>query len=337
MIEGALTSLMNSILGGAALTSAGKGMNKGKETPKVIESEENKPKEEKAESQKLTKGEKDELEYLLVAGGLSTKQAKEALSGEPVPRKWFKDFDRDVLKQIADITGTNDYSEFIYDGNKLGKGMTVIPLSKRNKPNTETMPLGEPKKKDTTIEGDKAKNKDTVMKGDEAKSKDTVMEIPEEDLSRLIEEIGYNDPDWDSPLIDQLAISKRMHRKDVLKQLQDAWNREHQERLNNDLQKQAEKDGRVNYDNKIRSSAYKKAHEKAAEEYKEKTPDFKYDDVKRKNEAKGEEYTTERHSGEPSKEEVDKADDFIMKNAGRDYEARLDRAKNYSSIWGRGQ
>lgn len=341
MIEGALTSLMNSILGGAALTSAGTSSGKGmakKEAPKVMESEDNDKPKEKVEYEKLTKEEIDELEYLLLAGGLDTKQVRKVLSGEVFPRKWLKDVDRDILKQVANITGEKHYENLIYgDGGKAGKGYTVIPLSKQKKPQTETMPLGKPKKKGTTIEGEEAKNKDTVMKGEEAKSKGTVMEIPEEDLSRLIEEIGYNDPDWDSPLIDQLAMSKRMHRKDVLKQLQEAWNREYQERLNNDLQKQAEKDGRVNYDNKIRSSAYKKAHEKAADEYKEKTPDFKYDDVKRKNEEKGEEYTTERHSGEPSKEKVDKADDFVMKNAGRDYEARLDRAKNYSSIWGRGQ
>lgn len=335
MIEGALTSLMNGILSGAALTSAGKKTDK-KEDKQLTEPRlKKKASGASDEGRKLTKEEKDELEYLLVAGGLSTKQAKEALSGEPVPRKWFMDFDKDTLKQIADITGAYDYSNFIYDGDKIGKGMTVIPLTKRNKPNTETMPLGEAKSKKTTIEGEEAKDKKTVMKGEGSTSKGTVMEIPEEDLSRLIEEIGYNDPDWDSPLIDQFAMNKRMHKKDVLKQLQDSWNREHQERLNNDLQKQAQKDGRIEHDNKIKDPKFKKATEEAAEKYKKETPDYKYDDVKRKNEAKGEQYTTERHSGEPSKEEVDKADDFVMKNAGRDYEARLDRAKNYSSIWGR--
>lgn len=336
MIEGALTSLMNSILGGAALTSAGKKTDK-KEDKQLTEPRlKKKASGASNEGQKLTKEEKDELEYLLVAGGLSTKQAKEALSGEPVPRKWFMDFDKDTLKQIADITGAYDYSNFIYEGDKIGKGMTVIPLTKRNKPNTETMPVPEKKEgKGYTTKGEEAKDKKTVMKGEGSTSKGTVMEIPEKDLSRLIEEIGYNDPDWDSPLIDQFAMDKRMHKKDVLKQLQDSWNREHQERLNNDLQKQAQKDGRVNYDQKLKSPAYKKATEKAAEKYKAETPDYKYDDVKARNEAKGEEYTTERHSGEPSKEAVDKADDFVMKNAGRDYEARLDRAKNYSSIWSR--
>jgi hypothetical protein len=337
MIEGALTSLMNGILSGAALTSAGKKTDK-KEDKQLTEPRlKKKASGASDEGRKLTKEEKDELEYLLVAGGLSTKQAKEALSGEPVPRKWFMDFDKDTLKQIADITGAYDYSNFIYDGDKIGKGMTVIPLTKRNKPNTETMPLGEAKGKKTTIEGEEAKDKKTVMKGEEAKKKGTVMEIPEEDLSRLIEEIGFNDPDWDSPLIDQFAMNKRMHKKDVLKQLQDSWNREHQERLNNDLQKQAQKDGRIEHDNKIKDPKFKKATEEAAEKYKKETPDYKYDDVKRKNEANGKQYTTERHSGEPSKEEIDKADDFVMKNAGRDYEARLDRAKNYSSIWSRNQ
>lgn len=341
MLESALTNLFNSILAGGAAGMASRKASK-KETskkPDLLNEDTGSTKENKEDRRELTKQEKDELEYLLVAGGLTTKEAKQALSGDVIPRSKLKNFDRDVLKQIADITGMNDYSNFIYDGDKLGKGFTSIPLTKSNKPKTETMPVPEKGKEGntTTTKGEEAKDKSTVTKGEKSKSKDTVMEIPEEDLSRLIEEIGYNAPDWSSPLIDQLAMSKRMHRKDVLKQLQDAWNREHQERLNNDLQKQAEKDGRVNYDNKIRSSSYKKAHEKAAEEYKEKTPDFKYDDVKRKNEEKGEEYTTERHSGEPSKEEVDKADDFVMKNAGRDYEARLDRAKNYSSIWGRGQ
>jgi len=332
MIEGALTSLMNSILSGAALTSAGKKTDK-KEDKQLTEPRlKKKASGASNEGQKLTKEEKDELEYLLVAGGLSTKQAKEVLSGEPVPRKWFKDMDRDTLKQIADITGAYDYSQFIYDGDKLGKGMTVIPLTKRNKPNTETMPLGEAKGKKTTIEGEEAKGKKTTIEGEEAKSKSTVMEIPEEDLSRLIEEIGYNDPDWDSPLIDQFAMNKRMHKKDVLKQLQDSWNREHQKRLNNELQKQSQKEGRVNYDKKIKSPAYKKATEEAAEKYRKETPDYKYDDVKRKNEAKGEEYTTERHTRE-NPAEIEKADDFVKKNAGRDYDARLDRARNMTSVY----
>lgn len=338
MIEGALTSLMNGILGGAALTSTGKKTDK-KEDKQLTE-----PKLKKKasgasdEGQKLTKEEKDELEYLLVAGGLSTKQAKEALSGEPVPRKWFKDMDRDTLKQIADITGAYDYSNFIYDGDKIGKGMTVIPLTKRNKPNTETMPVPEKKEgKGYTTKGEEAKDKKTVMKGEGSTSKGTVMEIPEKDLSQLIELVGHNDPDWNSPELSKFAMKKGMHLRDVVKQVQDEWEKKYQKLLEDDLQKQAQKDGRVNYDKKLKSPAYKKATEKAAEKYKEETPDYKYDDVKRKNEAKGEEYTTERHSGEPSKEAVDKADDFVMKNAGRDYEARLDRAKNYSSIWGRSQ
>lgn len=336
MIEGALTSLMNSILGGAALTSAGKKTDK-KEDKQLTEPRlKKKASGASNEGQKLTKEEKDELEYLLVAGGLSTKQAKEALSGEPVPRKWFMDFDKDTLKQIADITGAYDYSNFIYEGDKIGKGMTVIPLTKRNKPNTETMPVPEKKEgKGYTTKGEEAKDKKTVMKGEGSTSKGTVMEIPEKDLSRLIELVGYNDPDWNSPKLADFAMKKGMHLRDVVKQVQDAWEKKYQKTLESDLQKQAQKDGRVNYDKKLKSPAYKKATEKAAEKYKEETPDYKYDDVKARNEAKGEEYTTERHSGEPSKEAVDKADDFIMKNAGRDYEARLDRAKNYSSIWSR--
>jgi len=331
MIEGALTSLMNSILTGAALSSAGKGMNK-KEAPKVVESEDNKPKEEKAENQKLSKKEIDELEYLLLAGGLDTKQTKKVLSGDVVPRKWFQDFDRDILKQIASITGTNDYSAFIYDGGKLGKGYTSIPLSKRNKPNTETMPLGEAKgKKGTTIEGEEAKNKDTVMKGDEAKSKGTVMEIPEEDLSRLIEMIGYNSPDWNSPKLAEFAMKKGMHLRDVVKQVQDAWNKKYQKQLESDLAKHDS--GRIDYEKKLKSPKLKEDTDKAAEKYKAETPDYKWEDVKRNNEAKGEKYTSERHSGKPSAQELDKADKFVNENAGRDYKVRLDRAQNKTSIY----
>lgn len=334
MIEGALTSLMNSILTGAALSSAGKGMNK-KEAPKVVESEENKPKEEKAESQKLSKKEIDELEYLLLAGGLDTKQVKSVLSGDVVPRKWFEDFDRDILKQIASITGTNDYSAFIYDGDKLGKGYTSIPLTKRNKPNTETMPLGEAKGKKTTIEGEEAKNKDTVMKGEEAKSKGTVMEIPEEDLSRLIEMIGYNTPDWNSPELSKFAMKKGMHLRDVVKQVQDAWNKKYQKLLESDMAKHDA--GRVDYEKKLKDPKLKADTDKAAEKYKAETPDYKYDDVKRNKEAKGEKYTGERYSGKPSEEELRKADDFVWKNAGRDYAPRLDRAQNKTSIYRTGK
>jgi hypothetical protein len=330
MIEGALTSLMNGILSGAALTSAGKKTDK-KEDKQLTEPRlKKKASGASDEGQKLTKEEKDELEYLLVAGGLSTKQAKEALSGEPVPRKWFMDFDKDTLKQIADITGAYDYSNFIYDGDKIGKGMTVIPLTKRNKPNTETMPLGEAKGKKTTIEGEEAKDKKTVMKGEDAKKKDTVMEIPEEDLSRLIEIAKYN---LDADEVIETAMRLKMPLKQLQEILKAELNKKHQKALEDDLQKQAQKDGRIEHDNKIKDPKFKKATEEAAEKYKKETPDYKYDDVKRKNEAKGEQYTTERHSGEPSKEEVDKADDFVMKNAGRDYEARLDRAKNYTSIY----
>ena len=177
------------------------------------------------------------------------------------------------------------------------------------------------------------------MKGEGSTSKGTVMEIPEADLSKLIEMAKYTDFDEKNgklmEVARQIAMKNKMHVKDVLAQAKRVYDERYQKTLESDLQKQAKKDGRVNYDQKLKSPAYKKATEKAAEKYKEETPDYKYDDVKRKNEAKGEEYTTERHSGEPSKEAVDKADDFVWKNAGRDYAPRLDRAKNYSSIWGR--
>lgn len=325
MIEGALTSLMNSILTGAALTSAGKGMNK-KEAPKVIESEDDKPKEKKAEIRKLTKDELDELEYLLLAGGLDTKQVKSVLSGDVVPRKWFKDFDRDILKQIASITGEKYYENIVYgDGGKLGKGYTTIPLSKRAEPKTETMPLGESEgKKGTTIEGEEAKNKDTVMKGEEAKSKGTVMEIPEEDLSRLIEMIGYNSPDWNSPKLAEFAMKKGMHLRDVVKQVQAEWNRKYQKQLENDLKKQTQKDGVVKYDKKINSPQYKAEHEKAAEKYKAETPDYKWEDVKKKNEAEGKKYDGRRHSNE-SYSSVQRAEDYADATGSKDWVKRHKR------------
>jgi len=339
MIEGALTSLMNSILTGAALTSAGKGMNK-KEASKVVESEENKPKEEKAESQKLSKKEIDELEYLLLAGGLDTKQVKSVLSGDVVPRKWFEDFDRDILRQIADITGVNDYSAFIYDGDKLGKGYTSIPLSKRNKSQGETMPLGEEAgKKGTTIEGEEAKNKNTVMKGEEAKSKGTVMEIPEEDLSRLIELSKYN---LDADVVTETAMRLGIPLEQVKDILRADLAKKHQKAAEEDLKNTLEHSNMV-HKKKVKPEDvhkrpdYQKKHEEAVKKFKAETPDYNIDDVQAKNRAKGEEYTTERHTGMPSEEKLRKADDFVWKNAGRDYGPRLDRANNYSNIWNRNQ
>jgi hypothetical protein len=156
------------------------------------------------------------------------------------------------------------------------------------------------------------------------------MEIPEEDLSRLIEVAKYN---LDADEVIETAMRLKMPLKQLQEILKAELNKKHQKALEDDLQKQAQKDGRIEHDNKIKDPKFKKATEEAGEKYKKETPDYKYDDVKRKNEAKGKQYTTERHSGEPSKEEIDKADDFVMKNAGRDYEARLDRAKNYTSIY----
>lgn len=338
MIEGALTSLMNGILGGAALTSTGKKTDK-KEDKQLTEPRlKKKASGASDEGRKLTKEEKDELEYLLVAGGLSTKQAKEALSGEPVPRKWFMDFDKDTLKQIADITGAYDYSNFIYDGDKIGKGMTVIPLTKRNKPNTETMPLGEAKGKKTTIEGEEAKDKKTVMKGEDAKKKDTVMEIPEEDLSRLIEVAKYN---LDADEVVETAMRLGVPLKQVQDILKADLDKKHQKAAEEDLKNTLEKGNmvrnKINVDKTHRSPGYQKKHKEAVEKFKAETPDYNIDDVQAKNKAKGEEYTTERHSGMPSEEELRKADEFVWKNAGRDYGPRLDRANNYSNIWGRSQ
>lgn len=227
MIESALGQLIGSILAGSGAGAAHTSKKLNDTLPKEEEPEIKSKKEEtpKAEERELTKQEKADLEYLLVAGGLSTKEAKQALSGDLIPRKMLKNMDRDVLKQIADITGKNGYEDFIYDGDKLGKGYTSIPLTKANKPKGETMPVPEKKKGSdtTTTKGEKAKDKKTVMKGEDAKKKDTVMEIPEEDLSRLIELVGHNDPDWNSPELSKFAMKKGMHLRDVVKQVQDEW------------------------------------------------------------------------------------------------------------------
>lgn len=340
MIESALGQLIGSILAGGGTAAAHTSKKLNDTLPKEEEPEIKSKKEEtpKAEERELTKQEKADLEYLLVAGGLSTKEAKQALSGDLIPRKMLKGMDRDVLKQIADITGKNGYEDFIYDGDKLGKGYTSIPLTKANKPKGETMPVPEKKKgsNTTTTKGEEAKDKKTVMKGEGTKSKGTVMEIPEKDFSKLIEMVGYSDYDENDPkisaLLDQLAMKHKTHRKVVANEFRKYWNAKHQKQLEDDLQKQAQKDGRVSYDKKINDPKFKKATEEAGEKYKKETPDYKYDDVKRKNEAKGEEYTTERHTRE-NPAEIEKADDFVKKNAGRDYDARLDRAKNYTSIY----
>ena len=321
MIESALGNLMGSILGGgAAATTMKKKEDKAEPVGKDVEKRSDKaPESDAINLKELTPEQKTDLELALVMSGVKTPRLKDLMKQDSI--------DSGLLGAMAKILGL-----------PTAKGKTLTtPLENGKSPKTETMPIPEKGKgsNTTTTKGEEAKDKKTVMKGEDSTSKGTVMEIPEEDLSRLIELVGHNDPDWNSPKLADFAMKKGMHLRDVVKQVQDAWEKKYQKTLESDLQKQAQKDGRVNYDKKLKSPAYKKATEKAAEKYKEETPDYKYDDVKRKNEAKGEEYTTERHSGEPSKEAVDKADDFVMKNAGRDYEARLDRAKNYSSIWGR--
>lgn len=322
MVESALGNLMASILSGGTAASATpkKAEPKTETIGKDVETRSDKaPESDVINIKELTPEQKSNLELALVMSGVKTPRLKNLMKQDSL--------DSGLLGAFAKIMGI-----------PTTKGKTTTtPLEEGKSPKTETMPIPEDgRSKGTTIKGEEKKAKQTTTKEDDEKaSKGTVMEIPEADLSRLIEEIGYNDPDWDSPLIDKLAMKKRMHRKDVLKQLQDAWNTKHQKTLESDLQKQAQKDGKVNYDQKLKSRKYQEDTEKAAEKYKAETPDYKYDDVKRRNEAKGEEYTTERHSGEPSKEAVDKADDFVIKNAGRDYNARLDRAKNYTSVWNR--
>lgn len=313
---------MTSILGGGlAATGTKKEAKKSETDKKVTEGEKTiAPEGESINLKELSPSQKSDLELALVMSGLSTPKLKNLMKQDSI--------DGSMLGGLAKILGIPTTK---------GKTLTT-PLENGKSPKTETMPIPEKKEgKGYTTKGEEAKDKKTVMKGEGSTSKGTVMEIPEADLSRLIEMIGYNTPDWNSPKLADFAMKKGMHLKDVVKQVQDAWEKKYQKTLESDLQKQAKKDGRVEYDKKIKSRKYQEDTDKAAEKYKAETPDYKYDDVKRKNEAKGEEYTTERHSGEPSKEAVDKADDFVWKNAGRDYAPRLDRAKNYSNIWGRGE
>lgn len=319
MIESALGNLMGSILGGgAAATTMKKKEDKTEPVGKDVEKRSDKaPESDAINLKELTPEQKTDLELALVMSGVKTPRLKDLMKQDSI--------DSGLLGAMAKILGLPTTK---------GKTLTT-PLENGKSPKTETMPIPEKKEgKGYTTKGEEAKDKKTVMKGEGSTSKGTVMEIPEKDLSRLIEVANYN---LDADEVIEAAMKYKMPLKQLQEMLKAELNKRHQKALESDLQKQAKKDGRVEYDKKIKSRKYQEDTDKAAEKYKAETPDYKYDDVKRKNEAKGEEYTTERHSGEPSKEAVDKADDFVMKNAGRDYEARLDRAKNYSSIWGRGE
>lgn len=319
MIESALGNLMSSILGGgAAATTMKKKEDKTEPVGKDVEKRSDKaPESDAINLKELTPEQKTDLELALVMSGVKTPRLKDLMKQDSI--------DSGLLGAMAKILGLPTTK---------GKTLTT-PLENGKSPKTETMPIPEKGKgKGYTTKGEEAKDKKTVMKGEGSTSKGTVMEIPEKDLSRLIEVANYN---LDADEVIEAAMKYKMPLKQLQEILKAELNKRHQKALESDLQKQAKKDGRVEYDKKIKSRKYQEDTDKAAEKYKAETPDYKYDDVKRKNEAKGEEYTTERHSGEPSKEAVDKADDFVMKNAGRDYEARLDRAKNYSSIWGRGE
>lgn len=319
MIESALGNLMSSILGGgAAATTMKKKEDKAEPVGKDVEKRSDKaPESDAINLKELTPEQKTDLELALVMSGVKTPRLKDLMKQDSI--------DSGLLGAMAKILGLPTTK---------GKTLTT-PLENGKSPKTETMPIPEKKEgKGYTTKGEEAKDKKTVMKGEGSTSKGTVMEIPEKDLSRLIEVANYN---LDADEVIEAAMKYKMPLKQLQEILKAELNKRHQKALESDLQKQAKKDGRVEYDKKIKSRKYQEDTDKAAEKYKAETPDYKYDDVKRKNEAKGEEYTTERHSGEPSKEAIDKADEFVMKNAGRDYLPRLDRAKNYSSIWGRGE
>lgn len=316
MIESALGSIIGSILGGGAAV-----------TPKKVKDEEPKPVPVQEESdainlKELTPAQKSDLELALVMSGLSTPNLKKLMTQDSI--------DSSLLGGLAKIFGIPSKSKTL-----------TTPLEDEKTPKTETMPLGEARNKDTSIKGEKEKDKTYTTKGEEAKNKSTVMEIPEEDLDRLIEMVAnydlekkLKDPDFMS-LVDKLAIKNKVHRRDVLNQLTNAWNAEHQKVLDKDMAKHDA--GRIDYEKKLKNPKLKEDTEKAAEKYKAETPDYKYDDIKRNKEAKGEKYTGERHSGKPSEEALRKADDFVTKNAGRDYEARLDRAQNKTSIYRPGE
>lgn len=318
MVESALGNLMASILSGGTATLATP--KKAEPKTKTIE-EDGKIRSDKAPEsdviniKELTPEQKSNLELALVMSGVKTPRLKSLMKQDSL--------DSGLLGAFAKIMGI-----------PTTKGKTTTtPLEEGKSPKTETMPIPEGKSKKYTTKGEEKKAKQTTTReGDEKASKGTVMEIPEKDLSRLISLAEYN---LDADEVIETAMRLKMPLKQLQEILKAELNKRHQKALESDLQKQAQKDGRVSYDKKLKDPKLKADTDKAAEKYKAETPDYKYDDVKRRNEAKGEEYTSERHSGEPSKEAVDKADDFVMKNAGRDYEARLDRAKNYSSIWNR--
>jgi hypothetical protein len=326
MVESALGNLMASILSGGTAASATpkKAEPKTETIGKDVETRSDKaPESDVINLKELTPEQKSNLELALVMSGVKTPRLKNLMKQDSL--------DSGLLGAFAKIMGI-----------PTTKGKTTTtPLEEGKSPKTETMPIPEDgRSKGTTIKGEEKKAKQTTTKeGDEKASKGTVMEIPEADLSKLIEMAQYTDFDEKNgklmEVARQIAMKNKMHVKDVLAQAKRVYDERYQKTLESDLQKQAQKDGKVNYDQKLKSKKYQEDTKKAGEKYKAETPDYKYDDVKARNEAKGEEYTTERHSGEPSKEAVDKADDFVMKNAGRDYNARLDHAKNYSSIWGR--
>ena len=161
------------------------------------------------------------------------------------------------------------------------------------------MPTTEKKKGSGTLttEGEEAKDKTTVIKGEEPESKDTVMEIPEEDLISLIKAITPTrgkEPDWSSPIIGDYCRKTGRNYSDVVRQLKNSYKSEYQKQLEGDLAKHGNK--RVSYDKKIKSEQYKKDTEEAAKKYKAEHPSKKWDDVKAKKEAEGEEYTGERRS-----------------------------------------
>lgn len=319
MVESALGNLMASILSGGTAASATpkKAEPKTETIGKDVETRSDKaPESDVINIKELTPEQKSNLELALVMSGVKTPRLKNLMKQDSL--------DSGLLGAFAKIMGI-----------PTTKGKTTTtPLEEGKSPKTETMPIPEDgRSKGTTIKGEEKKDKQyTTKEGDEKASKGTVMEIPEADLSKLIEKAEYN---LDADEVIEAAMKYKMPLKQLQEILKAELNKRHQKALESDLQKQAQKDGKVNYDQKLKSKKYQEDTKKAGEKYKAETPDYKYDDVKARNEAKGEEYTTERHSGEPSKEAVDKADDFVMKNAGRDYGARLDRAKNYTSIWGR--
>lgn len=263
-------------------------------------------KEEKAEKiedvsiKNLSKDDKNELLLELAESGVGSKALNEISKSLTVPGYLLKKY-FDSFSSLGDSIASK----------LLEKGRTVIPHDKKDKKKIDPFPIEPKEGHGTTIDSDgldEKVGKGTIVDSDglgDKVGKGTVMEIPEKDLSRLIEMVG-SDPDWKSPVLGDFAKEKGIPLSSVVDQLK-AYLKQRQ--LDADALKQF---GPVRkYEDKINSSEYKKEHEKAAKKYNEEHPSKKWDDVKKKNEDKGEKYTGVKHSNE-GYSAIQKAEDFAQ-------------------------